>query len=114
MPKYEYKKENYVGLFKFDYCTGSLNTNYEEIQQIENKEKKKEFVNFLKNFISKRFYNLEKIQEYCDSIFSVDEKLLEEESENFIYFIKLIPSKGEVNCYIMIYKKVGVIYEQNK
>lgn len=102
---FEYKKENYIGLLKFDYCTGSLNTSYRKNQSVEDAEKKKEFFNYLKNFINKRFYSLEKIQEYCDSIFSIDEKFLEEESDNFVYNIKLIPSKGEINCYIMIYKK---------
>ena len=52
-----------------------------------------------------RFNSFSKITQECNRASFNNEKILYEETSNFVYAIKLIPVRGEYNGYIFVYRK---------
>ena len=100
----EHNKEKHLGTMRFDYNDGGIcnrwfpyqNLSKEDIEEIQPKVNEIMFDRF------KTFGDV--IKECCGESYDKT-KLLEEETANFKYAIKLQPVKGDYNGYIFVYRK---------
>lgn len=104
--KYKFRKDNHLGTMRFDYADGDTcvaNTWFPYGSY--SKEDISEFQEHCNEIIFKRFTSFSKIVSYCGGEGFLNETHFEEETDNYIYDIKLIPVKGEYNGYIFVHRK---------
>lgn len=97
-------KERHLGTMRFDFADGSMCNKWFPYQDLT-----KEDIASIQpqvNIIMFDTYNtFEKIIEKCGGTGYNYEKTLYEETDNFLYAIKLIPVTGAYNGYIYVYRK---------
>lgn len=100
------KKENHLGTMRFDYADGEtkIANRWSPYQDLSKKDIP-EIQTYVNDIMFNRFNSFSKIIQECNGTSFNNEKILYEETLNFIYAIKLIPVKGEYNGYIYVYRK---------
>lgn len=99
-----YSKEQLIGTMRFDFADGGISNTWFPYQDISEKD-----ISLVQPKVNEimfdKFNSYNKIIEECEGEGYDKEKLLEEDTEDFYYAIKLIPVKGVYNGYIYVYRK---------
>lgn len=99
-------KNNHLGTMRFDFANGekAIANSWYSNQQL-NITDVSEIQPYVNDVMFNRFNTFTKITDECKGFNYSDEKVLYEETTNFIYAIKLVPVQGEYNGYIYVYRK---------
>lgn len=101
-----YDKDKLVGRMRFDFYEGDSSLSNKWIPATEiNDEEVKEITVKVNDIMFNRFNHYNKIVEKCGGEGYDKERIIEEETDNFYYAIKLIPVKVVYNGYIFVYRK---------
>lgn len=98
------KETTLLGIMRYDFTSGELSNKW--IPHKDICEEDRISIQSKINIIMYNKYNtLKKIIEECGGTGYNKEKILYEESEKFLYAIKLIPVIDNYNGYIYVYRK---------
>lgn len=97
-------KERHLGTMRFDFADGGMCNKWFPYQTLSREDI--ELIQPKVNEIMFGTYNtFDKIVEECGGTGYNNEKVLYQNTEKYLYAIKLIPAMGAYNGYIYIYRK---------
>lgn len=97
-------KERHLGTMRFDFADGGMCNKWFPYQTLSREDI--ELIQPKVNEIMFSTYNtFDKIVEECGGIGYNNEKVLYQNTEKYLYAIKLIPAMGAYNGYIYVYRK---------
>ena len=97
-------KERHLGTMRFDFADGGMCNKWFPYQTLSREDI--ELIQPKVNEIMFGTYNtFDKIVEECGGTGYNNEKVLYQNTEKYLYAIKLIPARGAYNGYIYIYRK---------
>lgn len=100
----EHNKEKHVGTMRFDFNDGGICNRWFPYQDLSS-ENIAEIQPKVNEVMFDRFNSFQTVIERCKGTSYDNTTFIEEETNSFIYNIKLIPVKGDYNGYIFVYRK---------
>lgn len=104
MNKYVLDESTHVGTMRFDFADGNCANRWFHMKDLD-KGEIKEVQDYCNSIMFNRYNSLSKIVTYCEGNSYDEQKEFQEETENFVYAVKLIPVYREYNGYIFAFRK---------